>query len=79
MYTPHSGGTPFKVTAILDHNVELIGDYGQVSEPVTTVMVSKSELSTIKRDDQITVDGVVYTAVRLISDDGSDIKFVVTP
>lgn len=78
-YAPVSGEPPFPIAVILDHNVELIGEYGQVSEPVTTMTVSKSELQAIKRDDEVTVDGVAHVVVRLLSDDGRDLRFVVTP
>ena len=77
-YQPVAGGDPSPIIAIVDRDVEQVGEYGQVMERRTEISFQKSEYSAKpKRNDEITVDAEAFLVDGLISDDGAILKVAV--
>lgn len=77
-YQPAAGGDPSPITAIIDRDVEQVGEYGQVMEPRTEISFQKSEYADKpKRNDEITADTETFVVDGLISDDGAIVKVAV--
>lgn len=59
-------GEPYPVRVIVDRNVEIVGDFGQVAEPSPVITLRKSEVETARRDDVVTVGDDVFRVVRVL-------------
>ena len=66
------------VKAIVDHNVQNVGDQGYVVEPRTEVEFLKTAIPWLpQRGDVITVKAVTFTVQSIIHDDGVYVRVAV--
>lgn len=68
-YTP-PGGSAVDVTVIIDHDVEVIGEYAQMSDRRTVISIQLSEVQAPKRVAELVVGGTRYSLDQRISHDG---------
>lgn len=67
------------ITVIIDHDVDLIGEFGQVAESAPVATIAKGATAAPRRDDEIRLANATYIVIRLLSDDGRTLRLQVTP
>lgn len=77
IYTPAGSAEEIPVDVIIDHNVEAVGEYGQVVDLRTIASIPKTQVAAPNRGDRITIGATHYTVASLISDDGAIVQVAV--
>ncbi len=76
-YTPPGGGAPVPCQVYVDKDVETIGSLRQfVANRVEIAYVRQAGVA-LAKDGTVVVDGMTFTNVKIISDDGSLSRWLV--
>ena len=75
-YTPVSGA-PVTCRAIVNRDVAMVGEYGQVTEKRTQIELMKQDVATPKRGDTIVIAEGVYAGTYTVESKDSDDGYVV--